>query len=97
MMRKVNGHITPPNYATGAGVRFGTAEYRSDSGQKLIRGERLRQVIIGTHVQRANLVALVAASTDDDDGGNPLGIELTEYLPAVDEREPDVEEDDVDA
>ena|SRR5437868_5155592 len=96
VMGKVDRHILGPNHEAWAGVGFGTAKDRPHSGQKLLGAKRLRQVVVSAHVQRTNLVAFVAPGTDDDHSGDLLGIELTEDLPAVHKRKPDVEQDDVD-
>ena len=48
--------------------RPGVADGRADTREQLFGAKGLRQVIVRARVQRGNLIALVAARGDDDDG-----------------------------
>jgi hypothetical protein len=43
-------------------------ERGTNSGQKLVHAERLRDVIIGTQIERLHLAGFVAAAGEHDDG-----------------------------
>src|SRR5579885_1399052 len=71
------------------------AKHRANAREQLIGAERLGQVVIGPHVEGPHLVLLAAAGADHDDRRHATALQALEDLPTVDERKPDVEQDDV--
>ncbi len=53
-----------------------------------------RQVVVRPEVKGTDLVALLAARAEDDHRGKPDRFQSLQDLPAVDQREADVEQDD---
>src|SRR6266550_1176542 len=67
----------------------------TDTGQELFCPERLGQVVIGPHVERADLVLLIASGTDDDYGWLASVMHFPKHAPSIDERKADIEQDDL--
>ena len=86
----------PGHDASCAVGRPDAAENRPYPGNQFLRAEGLGEVVVRAEVERANLVRLLASGADDDDRRALLIVHLLEDLPAVNEREADIEQDDVD-
>src|ERR1700694_6248495 len=82
-------------HSVGLKHRLGATKHRADPGQQLARSKGLGQVVVGAEVEGPHLVLFVTSRTDDDDRSYPLALEVLQYLPAVHERQTDVEEDDL--
>ena len=63
--------------------------------QQLLHGEGLGEVVVRTAVQRADLVAVLAAGADDDDGHVRPGSNLEDELHAVHVRQAQIQQDHV--
>ena len=73
----------------------GTPQCRSQSGQELLHRERLRQVVVGSGVERADLVGLLLTHREHDDRNRRERAHTPDDLFPVEIREPEVEEDQV--
>src|SRR5580658_1774027 len=93
---EVNANTALGNDSAGAGRRPDATQHRAYSCEQLVGSEGLGEVVVGTEIQRAHLVRLLAARTDNDDRRAPPVVHLLENLPAIDKGKTDVEQDDID-
>lgn len=93
---EVDANAAVGHESAGSGGRPDTTQDRAYPREQLVGSEWLGQVVVGTEIQRAHLVRLLAPRTDDDDRGAPGVVHLLENLPAVDKGKTDVEQDDID-
>ena len=75
--------------------RAGMADGRADARKQLLRPEGLGQVIVRACVQRGDLVLLVAAGGDDDNGDLRPCAHAPQDLHSVHVRQTEIENDDV--
>src|ERR1700760_1555225 len=68
------------------------AQHRPQPGQQLGHGERLGHVVVGPHVEGADLVARAGPAGEHDDRSPGPEPQLDEDLGAVDVRQPQVED-----
>src|ERR1700761_5677301 len=68
------------------------AQRRPQPGQQLGHGERLGHVVVGPHVEGADLVARAGPAGEHDDRGLGPAPQLDDDLGAVDVRQPQVED-----
>ena len=71
--------------------RGGPAHRGPQPGQQLVHAERLGQVVVGAGVERLDLVVLVLADRQDDDGHRAPAPQAAHHLDAVDAGQADVE------
>ena len=71
------------------------AQRHAQAGQQLVHGKGLGQVVVRAGVQRVDLVGVLAAGRDDDDGQLRPGADLADDLHAVHVRQAQVQQEDV--
>src|ERR1700694_63635 len=89
---EIHHHVSDP---CGFGLRrrlLHASEHRAQPGQELVGAERLGKIVVGSHVECADLVALLAAGADHYDGGDPSSLQRGQDAPAVHERQPYVQQ-----
>ena len=52
----------------GLGLRLGPAEGRTQAREQLVHPERLRDVVVGTRIERGHLFGLVPDDREDQHG-----------------------------
>ena len=93
--QRARGEDAGIGHGRAAVGRPGVADGRADAREQLFGAEGLRQIIVRARVQRGDLIALVAARGDDDDGKlRPLAHRL-DYLHPVHVRQAEVEHDEI--
>ena len=73
----------------------GPPQQRADAGRQLLRGERLREVVVGAGLEAGDDVVGVGPGGDHDDRDVARAPDRPAHLEAVDAREHDVDEHDV--
>jgi hypothetical protein len=93
---EVDLQIGDADEAVGGRTRGGgVAQGDPHPGQELVQAEGLGQVVVRAEVEGGDLVPLLAAGGEDDDGGLVVLADAPDHGQAVDARQPQVEEDDV--
>ncbi|VWM23954.1 Uncharacterised protein [Collinsella intestinalis] len=67
----------------------------ADAGEHLLNRKRLRQVVVGAGVESADLIRVLDARRDDDDGNGRPAADLVDDFDAIDVRQAEVEHDQV--
>src|SRR5581483_9433133 len=94
-LREIDGDTPAPRDDVRARRRMNPPKHRPNSRKQLVGAERLGQVVVGSHVKSPDLVLLAATRADHDHRRRSTSFQVLENLPAVDERQPYVEQDDV--
>src|SRR5438132_11415734 len=75
--------------------RLRSPKHGPDAGEQLIGAERLGEIVVRAHIERPNLVGLVAARADHDHRREAAAFEGGEDMPTIHKWQADVEQDDV--
>ena len=67
----------------------------AESGQKLIHGKGLGQIVVRPGVQGGYLIVVLASGADDNHGGIGPGTDFENHVHSVHVRKPQVQQDDV--
>src|SRR6266851_7442754 len=82
---------THPDHERHLGRRLPSPKHGADSGEQFLGAEWLGQIVVRSHVERENIVGLVAPGADDDHRRDAAAFERGEDMPAVHEGQADVE------
>ena len=82
----------PPASAPGPRI---LPHRNSQAGVELGNAEWLREVVVGSGIQRGDLVALLVASGEDDDRRRSIAADVVDHDQATDAGEAEIEEDEV--
>ena len=91
----VDGEVLCTEGARGVGAVAVGAQRRPHPRQQLAGAEGLGDVVVGTEVQRLDLVRLGGAGRQHDDGGQVLLAHIPDQLHAIPVRQTEVEDDQV--
>jgi hypothetical protein len=72
-----------------------TAQHRAHPCHEFLRAERLGDVVVGAQLEADQLVGLVGAGGQHDDRHRRLAPERTCHIEPIDDRQPEVEDDQV--
>ena len=94
---RVDGQLAESHGAVGGlGAGHGAVEHCPDAGHQLPGGEGLDHIVVGTALEARQLVVLLAAGGQDDDGGvDATGAHLPQAGHAVHEGHHQIEDDQI--